>query len=372
MKTLLFPMLITSSKGGMQQVVLDLLVGLQQKGYNCFFIGYKGCEVLQYYKQCGVKTVGIFQPTSFIQFIKFIFELYRVIRKHKNSLIITNDIYTHILLSFYIGKKQELFVSHGGDYRSKGSEFAAKTGYSAKIAKTFSFKRVRKFVAVSDTQKEALIYNARVPPRDVCVIYNGYNRVGDYNVGKDITASRIINLGVVGYIKRLKNQHILLDALCRLRDDGFNCVLNLYGSIADEEYYMELKQAIANKGLSEYVLFHGYVSCKDEIYLNTDVVISCSFHEGFGLSLIEAMAYRVPTIAYKKAAGPSVIIDNNKTGILVSENTSDEYYKALKELLSNSELYTQFQENAYEKYEECFSLSVMIEKYDTLIKSMTE
>lgn len=368
MKTVLFPMFIESSKGGMQQVVYDLLKNLPSLGYECIYIGYANSEVETYYRENGIKTIGLSKPRTLIQLIIFTLKFYKLIWKYKDALIVTNDIYSHILLSLYIGKKHEIFVSHGGDYKSKGLEYAAKSGNSAKIAKCFSFKRVRAFVAVSDTQKEALVNNAHIEKNKIFIIYNGYKCGGNYNKNKKL--SEKINLAIVGYIKRLKNQHVLIETLYQLRMAGFDCMLNLYGSISDNEYYEELVALIKEKELLDYVVFHGYVSNKDEIYLNNDLILSCSHHEGFGLSLVEAMAYRIPTIAYEKAAGPSIIIDNGETGILVPDNTSEAYYKAIVLLLTDDKLYSQIQNNAFLKYEKEFSLQVMINKYNQLLRSI--
>lgn len=370
MKTILFPMFIESAKGGMQQIVLDLLLGLKDYGYNCIFIGYKDCEISSYYEKHGIESIGIPKPIDKIDFIKFIYLFYKTIHQYKDALIITNDIFSHILLSLYIKSKKEIFVSHGGDYKSKGNIYAARSGYSAKIAKHFSFKRVKKFIAVSDTQETALIENAKVKKEKVQTIYNGYNCKIENPTIRRIEKDQIINISIVGYIKRLKNQHIILNAISKLREDGYNCILNFYGSVSDKEYKNELDLKIKATKLEAHTHFHGYVSNKEEIYLNTDILVSCSHHEGFGLSLIEAIAHRVPVIAYKKAAGPSIIIENNISGILVEENTSEHYYVAIKKLITDKDFHNSVQECAFKKYKEKFSLPVMIEKYKQIIDSI--
>lgn len=370
MKTLIFPMFIESSNGGMQQIVLELMTGLNKKGYNCIYIGYDGSDVETYYKKNGINTIGLKKHSGILQLPKFVIKFYSVISKYKNPLIITNDIYTHILLSLYYKKKKELFISHGGNYKSVGKEFAARTGYSARIAKAFSFKRVDRFIAISDTQAKALIENAKVKEQKVNIIYNGYDCPKDYSQTTKTIQQGVIKISIVGYIKRLKNQHVMLDALKQLRAEGHDCILNLYGSVSDNEYHNELLELIKAKDLGNSIVFHGYIKDKEQIYQNTDILVSCSFHEGFGLSLIEAMAYKIPVIAYEKADGPSIIIDNGETGILVKENTSSQYYEAIKKLITDSNTYKCIQEKAFVKYQEKFSLSTMIDKYDKIIKSM--
>lgn len=368
MKTILFPMFINSSKGGMQQIVLDLIIGLNAKGFNCIYVGYKNSELSNYYKSKGIETVELLSPNSLFSYLLFMMRLYKEIYKFGKSLIITNDIFTHILLSLYPLRKKEIFVSHGGDYKSKGKEFAAKTGRSAQIAKLFTFKRIKTFVAVSDTQKIALVNNAKIRDEYITIIYNGYNL--EYPSVKKVLDRNKFKISIIGYIKRLKNQELLLPVIKKLRDEGYDCKLNLYGSIADEIYYNELKEKISFLKIEDYVYFHGFISDKSKVYMNSDIVVSCSHHEGFGLSLVEAMAHYVPTIAYAKAAGPSIIIDNYKTGILVQENISSEYYKAIKKYLDDNNFYNEVQDNSYVVYEKKFATSTMVDKYYQLIQKL--
>lgn len=369
-RVILFPMFIHSSKGGMQQIVLDLILGLNKSGWDCRLIGYKDSELTLSFKEKGVKTCEIQTPCNKVQWIRFIFSYYKAIFKYRKALIVTNDIFSHILLSLYPLSKKEIFVSHGGDYKSKGEKFAAKSGRSAKIAR-YTFERVTLFVAVSDTQREALINNAHVTPSKVVTIYNGYDSRKIRKAKKDVS-SRIVNISVVGFIKPLKNQQVLLETIKELRSLNYNCILNLYGSISDQKYYDQLICDIKKLKIENAVVFHGYISDKDAIYNNTDILISCSNHEGFGLSLIEAMAYQVPTIGYAKSAGPSSIIENGKTGILVKENTSKAYKEAILQYLIDTEFKNNIIKNGLKKFQEKFSLNIMIEKYNNLFHLIYE
>lgn len=369
-RIILFPMFIHSSKGGMQQIVLDLILGLNKSGWDCRLIGYKDSELTLSFKEKGVKTYEIQTPCNKVQWIRFIFSYYKAIFKYRKALIVTNDIFSHILLSLFPLPKTEIFVSHGGDYKSKGEKFAAKSGRSAKIAR-YSFKRVTQFVAVSDTQREALINNAHVNPSKVVTIYNGYDS-SKVRKAKEEANPHVINISVVGYIKPLKNQQVLLETIKELRSLNYNCILNLYGSISDQKYYDQLICDIKELKIENAVVFHGYVSDKDVIYNNTDILISCSNHEGFGLSLIEAMAYQVPTIGYARSAGPSSIIEDNKTGILVKENTSKAYKDAILQYLVDSDFKHSIIKNSLMKFQEKFSLNVMIEKYNNIFHLIYE
>lgn len=369
-RILLFPLFIDSFQGGMQRVVLDLMLKLNDLGWNCKLIGYYNSDLVQGFNKYGIECICIRKPKGFIEFIRFIYSFYKMICRAGKSIIITNDIYTHIILSLYPFSKKEIFVSHGGDFKSKGKEYAAKSGRSARISK-YTFKRVDRFVAVSDSQKEALVNNAGVKENKIKVIYNGYNdsaiqlRNNENNIKK-----RVIHIAVIGYIKRLKNQIVLLKSLRELRDRGYNCILDLYGSVVDTEYYEELKVEIAQLNLGDSVFFWGYVSDKNLIYNKADIVISCSYHEGFGLTIIEAMAHYVPTIACAKSMGPASIITNGVTGILVKENISEQYTDAIMRYIEDPSFRVLVTDNARKLFEAKFSIDVMVFKYNELLNSI--
>lgn len=363
LRKLLFPMFIHSSKGGMQKIVTDLILGLSKKGWQCTFITYTGTELFDELNAKGIDVIGIKTPHNIVSHFIFLFRFYKIIFSYKSPIIITNDIYTHILLSLYPYRKYEVFVSHGGDYKSKGTEFAAKTGASAKIAR-FTFKRVNKFIAVSESQKCALHQNAKVPDHKISIIYNGFN---DNRIKPNDTKHDTTRISIIGYIKRLKNQGILFKTIKDLRQEGYNCELNLFGAIADLEYYNQLKKEAQTLGIEHEVHFNGFVTNKDFIYNNTDILVSCSYQEGFGLSIIEAMAYHIPTIAYAKSAGPSSIITNNITGILVDHNESNDYKKAILKYITDEPFRKKIIINASNIFKQKFSYKVMISNYNEFL-----
>lgn len=83
------------------------------------------------------------------------------------------------------------------------------------------------------------------------------------------------------------------------------------------------------------------------IYQKCDLWLCCSLIEGFGLTILEAMACRVPVVS-TRCGGPEDIIDNNVNGLLCNINDvpalTDASYKILN--LTNSK-WQIFSDNAY-------------------------
>lgn len=359
---LLFPMFIKSSKGGMQKVVIDLMIGLKRNGYECMMFTYKDSELVPLCKSLNINVITAETPSK--NRLRLIFEIIKIIYSHKECVLIVNDIYSHLLLSLAPFRKKEIFVSHGGNYQSKGSKFASNSGYASIIAKFFSFKRVKKFVAVSESQKKNLYKNARVSKEKIFVIENG---ISEFEI-KPHSFHAEIRLSVVGYIKPLKNQEVLIHALNILKNRGINVCLNIFGSVYDRQYYNKLKKMIDSYSLNSSVNFWGFVDDRTVIYQNTDILISSSNHEGFGLTIVEAMAAKIPTIAFAGSEGPSTIIKNGINGILVENNDPIDYVDAI--LKYQDELFkSKIVGNAYISYSSKYSIDVMINNYIKIINN---
>ena len=85
--------------------------------------------------------------------------------------------------------------------------------------------------------------------------------------------------------------------------------------------------------------------------------------EGFGNSILEAMACKVPVIATDCPYGPREIIMDRKNGILVPMDDSEALSKALRTLLHNRELCSQIAREGHKTANSC-SLEVMVKAYE--------
>ena len=73
----------------------------------------------------------------------------------------------------------------------------------------------------------------------------------------------------------------------------------------------------------------------EKIYKQASIFALTSKCEGFGMVLIEAMAFGVPCIAYDCPSGPRDIIINGDNGLLIPNNLDMQYINKLQDLLTN-------------------------------------
>jgi len=130
-----------------------------------------------------------------------------------------------------------------------------------------------------------------------------------------------------------------------------------------------LRIAVNDLGLSNYVIFAGIRNNIPEILTIADVFVMSSLTEGMPISLLEAMAAKVPVIATKVGQIPR-IIEDGKSGVLVEPKDSSTLADAIFEILHNKEKAKQLAENAFSKVQQEFSSEKMAEKYRNIYDSL--
>ncbi len=94
-----------------------------------------------------------------------------------------------------------------------------------------------------------------------------------------------------------------------------------------------------------------------------DVLVMPSNHEGFGLTLVEAMASGVACVASRLSGVTDKIIDDGKNGVLVSRNDIAGFARAIESLLCDADLRQSMGAAARERAASCFDLRAHGENY---------
>lgn len=124
-----------------------------------------------------------------------------------------------------------------------------------------------------------------------------------------------------------------------------------------------------NLSIEKQVLFPGWRNDPLELLAISDVYASVSLREGLPMSLLEAMAMRVPAVCYN-VDGISEIITNNKTGFLVAPNDINMFAEKLKVLLRHTALRQRFEAAIDHRDFSEFTVSTMVKKQERLYRSL--
>jgi glycosyltransferase involved in cell wall biosynthesis len=128
----------------------------------------------------------------------------------------------------------------------------------------------------------------------------------------------------------------------------------------------ELKEACFQKGLAEKVLFLGHVEEgeKFRILQMSDLYVSTSQHEGFGLVFLEAMASGLPVVCYNHG-GQTDFLEDKATGALLPLNDQAGFERACRALVLDRRLRRQIAEENLKRVEEFF-IDRCAERYEAV------
>lgn len=150
------------------------------------------------------------------------------------------------------------------------------------------------------------------------------------------TAAAQPHIVCVGRLTHVKGQALLVEALAQLRARGVHARLTLVGAGPKRA---DLEQLVQQLGLHEHVQFAGAVG-QDQIqsiYRSADVFCLPSLAEGLPVVFMEAMALEVPVVA-SRIMGVPELVEDGRTGLLVTPSRVDQLVDALARLLEDPAL----------------------------------
>ena len=192
----------------------------------------------------------------------------------------------------------------------------------------------------------------------VRVIYNAV----DEKENAVIVPHAKLTVGMAGRINRWKGQKLLVDAAEIVHKHMPNVIFKIAGDVYIGENQMkeELVQYIIDKKLEDTVLLLGHINDMHIFYSSIDLfVLPSTQPEPFGLVIIEAMEYGLPTVATNHG-GPVEIITDGVDGYLVDYRDASQMAERIIELMSNEEKRHHMGEMGKKKKRDNFSVSAMI------------
>lgn len=140
----------------------------------------------------------------------------------------------------------------------------------------------------------------------------------------------------VGNISGTKQQLVLAEAFAGLTSDFPDWTLEFWG--ADRSpYAIHMKKWIENHHLSDRIHINGKTDHVEDVYADADIFCLPSRGEGWALALSEAMAAGLPAVGFSDCTGVNDLIEDGKSGFLVSRSVS-ELTEALRKLMNHPSL----------------------------------
>lgn len=181
----------------------------------------------------------------------------------------------------------------------------------------------------------------------------------------DVLQHRVIAVGRLDYQKgfdRLLRTWRMIQQTGRYADWH----LDIFGQ---GEWHDWLQGMIVDWQLSDTVCIHRPTERIGEEYAASSIIVMTSHYEGFGMVLVEAMAYGVPAIAFDCKCGPKDIIRQGENGLLVCDGDIEGLAQAMQRLMDDEPLRLRMGEEA-KKVVDTYSEEAVMSQWTALFESL--
>lgn len=217
-------------------------------------------------------------------------------------------------------------------------------------------------IAVAEAAKQNLL-DTGIDERKIEVILNGVEPLNVSSDEQKSIAREQFNVGddekVVAIVARLnpvKGHEYFLRAAKIVLDNGIKAKFIIAGT---GDIMGRLKQLSDELGISENVVFAGFVDDVEKLMNICDIQINASYGtEATSLSLLEGMSLGIPAVVSDFGGNPGVIT-SGENGFIVPQKNSEAIAKAIIKLLGSSELMDSLKKRSKEIFEEKFKANIM-------------
>lgn len=229
---------------------------------------------------------------------------------------------------------------------------------------TNSYNKYRKVISISDSVRDALKHYYGIESK---TIFNGIP-IQSFRQRKN-TQNRIVNIIQVGrLLHETKGQDILLQAFYLLIKKGHSGLSLTFVGMGESLLY--LKELVKKYNISNHVNFAGIWQQEYlfEHLADYDLLVQPSRFEGFGLTVAEAMAAKVPVLVSDNQ-GPMEIINKGEFGYFFTNNDVDDCVRKLSQIVLNG-IDDEMIDNGYNYVNKMFDVKCTAQQYIEVYKAI--
>jgi len=228
-------------------------------------------------------------------------------------------------------------------------------------------------VAISPPVADSLINDFEVPQKQVKTILNAIDVENLETLTQQKNVASIISeynlhstkptLGIVARVVRDKGHEYLLHATAELLKRYPDLKLLIVG---EGPYLAEIKKLSNRLKMDRNVIFLGNLKDVTKALAVIDIfILPAVWREGFGLSIVEAMALKKPVVVTNIWALNS-LVRNRMNGLLVRPKDVAELTNAIAELIEDRQLRLKIGASAYQTVKNEFSIERMAREFGEL------
>ena len=271
--------------------------------------------------------------TNFFHFSKFI-------KRHKIDIVHGNDL--RINLSWSLPAK---FVAKGFVWHQRTLLSNSKLWLLIRYLCDY-------FVAISDVVMQSAPRN--IQDRQKKMIYNPFNI--NYSTNKELERKYTIEkynipsncflVGCVGRVVDYKNIDFIIKNISEIYCSINKNIYLIVAGAGPEEYVNELREYAYNVGVSDHVIFTGFINDPNRLISSLDLLVAPSHVDAFGRTIVEAMLQKTPVLA-AKSGGHLNIISEGVNGTFYEPTIKDDFFKKISIIMDRTNI-SELSDNAYQ------------------------
>lgn len=354
--------------GGTQKVVLDLIDNQPEVSIATAAVITGGEYQQDFEERCSTTILGNDESDPHKSYLWFqpgpIRALARAIKEHR-----ANIVQTHTYPAAVVGRAAAKLAGVPVVVETLHNTYTWKQPRDLRIDK-FLARWTDRIVCVSDGVRDyALEQNPGIPSDKFIVIHNGID-TGRYHARDNGNEARArfgispddLVVGAVGRLVKQKRARDLIEAAPAIVSRFPNARFLIVG---DGPLASQLEAEAEDRGVREHFVFTGTITDMEEVYSAFDVFAQLADREGFGLTMVEAMASRKAVVAAKSAPVPE-IIDHGRSGIVFEIGDIKALESNISALFSDPELRAGISQQAEQEARQRFDIAVTAAKYEEL------
>ena len=218
----------------------------------------------------------------------------------------------------------------------------------------------------NDNIKRIKLFNL-IPDKQIFLIYNGIDEklfypedINSSLFGELALKNKIPIIGMVGRLVHQKGIKYLLDACSKIQNVNWQLLIVGEGPLKNQ-----LISISKDLNLNNNIIFCGARKDVSNILNLFDIFVLPSLYEAFPLSILEAMATRLPIVS-SNVNGISEAIQHKSNGYLVDPKDSDKLASVIEILLINTKERERVADNARKTFLQKYTINRMIKETEKL------
>ena len=173
-----------------------------------------------------------------------------------------------------------------------------------------------------------------------------------------------LKLLYIGAIEPRRNATFLLDILKKVKDDGLQVTLVLIGKYKDAEYREIFENKIEDYNLSDSIYYVERVEQKylSFVYKHCDIFLLPTIYDIYGMVLLEAMYYGIPTLTTLNG-GSNMMIKDGENGYVFECFDLKSWTDRIKKLAKDKQLSEDMGKKAHDTIINGFTWDALADKF---------